>query len=52
MLLVCEPPMYGRLAAGHSTTSATNQPDETMTARAAAPTWRTRRTRVVGAAHR
>ena len=28
-LLVCEPPMYGREALGHSSTRATHQPEET-----------------------
>jgi hypothetical protein len=52
MLLPCEPPMYGRLPAGHSSTSATYQPAETSTATAAPSSCRIRRQKPVGAATR
>ena len=52
MLLSCEPPMYGRLAAGQSATIATHQPAETTSAAPAASSWRSRRRSGVGAATR
>ena len=52
MLLVCEPPMYGRVEAGTSSTIATHQPAATTIAAPATSSCRTRRQNPVGAATR
>ncbi len=52
MLLSCDPPTYGRSAAGVSTTAATHHPADTSMARPAAASWRTRRASGTGAAQK
>ncbi|CAM5439840.1 hypothetical protein SVIOM342S_05625 [Streptomyces violaceorubidus] len=37
--MFCEPPMYGRDEAGHSSTTATHQPPETTIAAVASASW-------------
>ena len=46
--MVCDPPMYGRMLAGTSSTMATHQPAETITAPSAASRCQTRRRPVTG----
>ena len=50
--LSVEPPMYGREEAGHTATSTTNQPAETMTAPRAASRCQILVQSFGGAAHR
>ncbi len=50
--MVCEPPMYGRLLLGQSSTTATHQPDETTRATPASRMCQSRRRKPVGAAIR
>jgi hypothetical protein len=52
MLLVWEPPMYGRDDAGHSSTIATHQPAAATMAAPAASSWPSRRASDPGAAAR
>src|SRR5205807_5058958 len=51
-VLFCEPPMYGRSAAGTSTTAATHQPAETASAAPPIASCTSRRRNGVGAATR
>jgi hypothetical protein len=52
MLLVWEPPMYGRADAGVSSTIATHQPAAATIAAPAAASWPSRRPSDLGAAAR